>query len=88
MLSALTHFLVPTSLKQLKLREGEIANNVTASLLSEGTFLHPTDGITFYIREITDDGRMNDVFLSNRSKPGESVTYTAEAAYLVRGDAG
>ncbi len=88
MMSALTHFLVPSSLKQLKLREAEISSNVTARLLTEGTFLHPTDGITFYIREITDDGRMNDIFLSNRSKPDESVTYTAEAAYLVRTDAG
>nr|WP_289847843.1 LPS export ABC transporter permease LptF [Lentibacter algarum] len=88
MLSALTHFLVPSSLKQLNLREGEIASNVTARLLTEGTFLHPTDGVTFYIREITPDGRMVDVFLSNRTDPNESVTYTAEAAYLVRGETG
>ena len=88
MMSALTHFLVPSSLKQLKLREVEISSNITARLLTEGTFLHPTKGITFYIREITDDGRMNDVFLSNRSNNSESVTYTAQSAYLVRTDAG
>lgn len=88
MMSALTHFLVPSSLKQLKLREGEISSNITARLLTEGTFLHPTDGITFYIRDITEDGRMDDVFLSNRSNPDESVMYTARSAYLVRTDAG
>lgn len=88
MLAVLTHLLVPASLEQLKLRESEISRNVTARLLTEGTFLHPSDGVTFYIREITPEGRMNDVFLSDRTSPGESVTYTAEAAYLVRQDSG
>lgn len=88
MLAVLTHLLVPASLEQLKLRESEISRNVTARLLTEGTFLHPSDGMTFYIREITPEGRMNDVFLSDRTSPDESVTYTAEAAYLVRQDSG
>lgn len=88
MLAVLTHVLVPASLKQLKLRESEISRNVTARLLTEGAFLHPTDGMTFYIRDITPEGRMNDVFLSDRTDPAQSVTYTAEAAYLVRQESG
>jgi len=52
-MSVLTHILVPASLAQLKSRERDIAQDVTARLLSEGTFLHPATGVTFYIRAIT-----------------------------------
>ena len=88
MVAMLANVLVPASLKQLQLRETEISQNVTARLLTEGTFLHPTAGVTFYIREIAPDGRMNDVFLSDRRNPNESVTHTAASAYLIRTETG
>lgn len=88
MMAALTHFLVPASKTQFALRKSEISQNVTAKLLSDGIFLHPSAGITFYIREITSEGALEGMFLSDRSNPGQSVTYTASRAYLVRdGDA-
>ncbi len=86
MMSILTHFLVPTSLYQMQQREAEIAENVTARLLTEGTFLHPTDGVTFFIREITPQGSLEDVFLSDRRKEDRAQTYTATRAYLVNED--
>ncbi len=84
MMAILTNFLVPASQAQLKLRETEISRNVTARLLTEGTFLHPADGVTFYIREITPEGALNDVFLSDWRSQDRSVTYTAAQAYLVK----
>ena len=84
MMSLLTHFLAPASLAQLKQREIEISRNVTAKLLSEGTFLHPTPGVTFYIREITPQGGLEDVFLSDRRSTREAVNYTADTAFIVR----
>ncbi|PIL12379.1 hypothetical protein P775_28150 [Puniceibacterium antarcticum] len=88
MMSILTHFLVPKSLEQLRLRETEISGSVSARLLREGTFLHPTSGVTFYIREITNEGELRNVFLSDRRLPNRVVTYTAENAYLLRDAAG
>ncbi|MGX9350346.1 LPS export ABC transporter permease LptF [Shimia sp. W99] len=88
MMSALTHFLVPASLVQLTERQKEIAENVTSRLLTEGTFLHPTSGVTFYIRQISNDGVLRDVFLSDRRNPARTTTYTAEEAYLVQDDSG
>ncbi|SDN28878.1 lipopolysaccharide export system permease protein [Lutimaribacter pacificus] len=88
MLSALTHYLVPSSMAQLQWREAEVARNVTARLLTEGTFLHPTEGVTFYIREIDPDGTLRDVFLSDRRTPDRAVTYTAARAYLVNDEGG
>lgn len=84
MMSVLTHFLLPSSINQLALREREVSRNVTARLLTEGKFLHPAKGVTFYIRQIDPDGTLNDVFLSDRRDPEQSVTYTGARAFLVR----
>ncbi len=84
MMSVLTNFLLPASINQLAVREAEVARNITAKLLSEGSFLHPAPGITFYVRKIDADGRLNDVFLSDSRDKENPVTYTGAEAYLVR----
>ena len=83
MMSILVHVLVPRSSAQLSYRQNQITQNITARLLTEGTFLHPTKGVTFYIRDITPEGILHDVFLSDQRKPGETSTYTASEAYLL-----
>ena len=84
MMSALTHVLLPASIGQLQEREREVARNVTAKLLTEGNFLHPADGVTFYIRQIDPDGTLHDVFLTDRRDPTQTVTYTGARAFLLR----
>ncbi|WP_239195183.1 LPS export ABC transporter permease LptF [Thalassobius sp. Cn5-15] len=84
LMSLLTHILVPISGGQMREREAEISRNVTARLLTEGTFLHPVEGITFYIRQIDLDGTLNDVFLSDRRDPTRALSYTAREAYLIQ----
>ncbi|MGH1465567.1 MAG: LPS export ABC transporter permease LptF [Cognatishimia sp.] len=88
MMAALSLYLVPASLSQLDIREREIAENATARLLTEGTFLHPSENVTFYIRDINTDGVLHDVFLSDRSNPEQSITYTADEAYLINDASG
>ncbi|WP_422049980.1 LPS export ABC transporter permease LptF [Shimia sp.] len=88
MMSALTHFLVPGSTKELSQRQSEISENVTARLLTDGTFLHPIDGVTFYIREITSDGVLRDVLMADSRDPGSSTVHTAAEAYLVQDESG
>ncbi|WP_237072611.1 LPS export ABC transporter permease LptF [Pseudaestuariivita rosea] len=88
LMSILTHVLVPASITRLAERTSEISENITARLLVEGTFLHPSDGITFYIREMTPAGELRGVFLSDARDADETVTYTAKSALLVRTDSG
>ncbi|RXV61736.1 LPS export ABC transporter permease LptF [Roseovarius sp. A46] len=88
MMSILAHLLIPNSLSQLRMREDEVSRNVTAQLLTAGEFLHPAPGVTFYTREITPEGELRDVFLSDRRNPGSAVTYTSSRAYLVQDPAG
>ncbi|WP_300030811.1 LPS export ABC transporter permease LptF [uncultured Roseobacter sp.] len=84
MASVLHHLLVPLAQQQLNEREAEISQNATARLLTEGTFLNPSAGVTFYTREIDADGVLRDVFLSDRRDENEGVIYTADQAYLIR----
>ena len=84
--SVLAHVLVPISSARLADRTAEISENMTARLLSEGQFLHPSTGVTFYIREITPLGALSNVFLSDTRDAERPVTYTAREALLVRGE--
>lgn len=84
--SILGHILVPTSQRQLAIRSAEVSENMTARLLSEGRFLHPADNVTFYIREISPQGQLQNVFLSDTREAKQHVTYTATEALLVRGE--
>ena len=84
LMSILMHFLVPLSAARLADRQADIAQNVTARLLTEGQFMEPMNGVTFYIREITPTGELLDIFLADNRNPEEESTYTAAQAYLLR----
>lgn len=84
MMSILAHDLVPRSIAQLGEREAEVSQNVTARLLQDGTFLTPVPGVTFYTREIAEDGVLRDVFVADRRDPAQGMIYTAAESYLVR----
>ena len=84
----LVHVLVPASRAQLADRQSQIAENVTARFLKEGTFQHPGDGVTIYIREITPTGELMDLFLSDTRNPAARTSYTAEKALIVRSESG
>lgn len=88
MMSVLTHVLVPISRTALTERSAEIAENVTARFLRSGQFLHPADGLTLYIRDITDTGELRDIFLSDDRTEGQTLTYTARRALLARSEDG
>ena len=84
--SVLSHVLVPISNARLSQRTAEISENMTARLLTEGRFLHPADGVTFYIREISPVGELKNIFLSDARSEGITITYTAREALLIRGE--
>lgn len=80
---ALTLVINPLAHARLADRQAEIARSATARLLQEGEFLSPVDGITIYIRDITPEGELRDLLISDSRDPDETVTYTASSAYLV-----
>ncbi len=88
LVAILAHYLVPVARGQFMDRSSEVAQDLTGRFLREGEFLHPTDDITVYIREITELGEFRDVFLQDRSEPGTETTYTARRALLVSTEEG
>jgi lipopolysaccharide export system permease protein len=87
-MAVLANLLVPLAQAQLQERERDISQNISARILTEGTFLHPSDKITFYTRQIDEDGVLRDVFLSDRRDSEQGVIYTASEAYLLRNGEG
>lgn len=83
LMSMLMHFLVPLSAARLSDRQADIAKNITSRLLTEGRFIEPVAGVTFYIREITPTGELQDIFLSDTRNDARQTTYTATRAFFV-----
>ena len=80
--------LAPTARVQLADREQEVESDMTGRFLREGEFLHPTDGLTVYIRDITELGDFRDVFMHDLSTPGNETTYLAPRALLIAAETG
>lgn len=88
MMLILMNWLVPASRTTLETRSAEISQDVTAQFMKDGTFLHPSDGITIYIRQINERGELLDLFLADDRKPSNRATYTARRALFLRSDTG
>lgn len=89
MIGVLSHALVPMSLREGDLRRSEIAQDLTARFLTEGTFVHPSDGMTFYVREITPASELLDIYLSSISEvTGDRESFAASRALIVREETG
>ncbi|MEI4470171.1 LPS export ABC transporter permease LptF [Frigidibacter sp. MR17.24] len=88
LLLVLSHFLVPAARNQLANQRFEVSNNTSARMLVEGSFQHPTKGLTIYIREIAATGEMLDVYISDGRAPGQRTSYFAKRALLARDDDG
>lgn len=87
MISVLAHFLVPQARTALSERGAQLAQDVTARFLKQGEFLHPGDGVTVYVREITPEGELLGLFLQDRRTSDLTTSYTAERAFLLATEA-
>lgn len=89
LLSALiVHALLPVSRARLDQRAAEASEDLGARLLTDGAFLHPAPDVTFYVAEITPEGELRGVFLSDARDPEQRVVYTARSAVLSSGPRG
>ena len=88
LVAVLVNAIVPMSVSALAERRGEIAENVAARLLREGEFMHPASGMTVFIGEISPQGELRDVFLSDTRSTGRHTAYSAQRALLVRSESG
>ncbi|MBU2936929.1 MULTISPECIES: LptF/LptG family permease [Pacificibacter] len=88
MVASLTHALAPLAQRELSLRSAEISRDITAKLLTEGSFVHPIKGVTFYVREIPPSGELFDIYLSDNRTDGVRRNFLARRALIVKEDDG
>ena len=61
---------------------------MTAKFLTPGQFLNPTRGVTFYMADLTPEGVLRGVFLTDARREDRRTTYIAREAFLVDHEAG
>jgi len=88
MVLVLSHVLVPLAQSRLIDRQADLSRSLTTRFLTEGQFLSPASGVTFYIREITPEGELQDIFLSDTRREDRQFIYTAAQAFLVPAQSG
>ena len=85
--SAVLHnYLGPIAAQESAKQQRQIAEDTTASLLNPGVFLHPTSGVTFFVGEIDEQGKLKSLFLNDARSGTHSITYTAREAFLISQD--
>jgi lipopolysaccharide export system permease protein len=79
-----TLWLTPTAAQTMRDRLAEIRADIANALIFEGRFLHPSRGLTIYVRENDGSGVMRGVFVHDARDAEAPVTYTAREAALGR----
>ncbi|MGX6647608.1 LptF/LptG family permease [Maricaulaceae bacterium MS644] len=84
---AVNLFVQPASFRQMREVLYEIRTDVVANFMREGEFVRLGENVTFYTREIGDNGVMYDVFIEDGSED-LAVAYSAQRGVVVRADSG
>tara|TARA_B100000123_G_C25702536_1_gene415956 strand:- start:482 stop:1291 length:810 start_codon:yes stop_codon:yes gene_type:complete len=79
----ISHYLIPKSNNILLKRQNEVASSLNAKLLKVGSFIHPQNGITFYIGGILDSGIIEDVFVLDERNEDREIIITSKSGYLI-----
>lgn len=81
-------WLMPMANTMLKDQIMEIRADLAATLLKEGAFSNPIQGLTIYIRERESNGDMRGILVHDNRVLTNPITYMAERGTLVKTEAG
>ena len=79
----ISHYLIPKSNNILLKRQNEVASSLNAKLLKVGSFIHPQNGVTFYIGGISTSGIIEDVFVLDERNKDREIIVTSKSGYLI-----
>ena len=82
-LMIISHYLIPKSNSILLKRQNEVASSLNAKLLKVGSFIHPQNGVTFYIGGISTSGVIEDVFVLDERNKDREIIVTSKSGYLI-----
>ena len=83
-LMVVNFFLGPWSEQALNELFNTIKTDLVAEVLQPGTFASPEDGLTFHIRERTNDGHLLGLMMSDTRAETEQFTYVANSGDVVK----
>ena len=87
-LAIVTVLLAPLGARSMRDKTAEVRGDIASALIQDGRFMHPSDGLTIYIREANGPGDMRGVMVHDARKPESAVTFNAERGALVKTDTG
>ncbi len=85
---AFTLYLLPTANRQFEDMRDFLRDNYASVLLQEEVFNHPVEGLTVFIRERNDTGRLHGILVHDNRNPRSIITMMAEDATLVQTPSG
>lgn len=80
-------FVQPASFRQMRELLYEIRTDIAASFMREGEFIPLGDSVTFYVREINEDGVMRQVFIEDGRDESASA-YAARRGVIAQTERG
>jgi len=76
--------LQPRSTTRLADRIAEVRQDFVGSLLREKQFIHPSTGVTIYVKDSSKAGEISGLFLNDQRDASNPVTYSAKQALLLQ----
>lgn len=75
----------PAAYRELRATISSASTDLAASLIREGAFMTPSDGLTTWARR-TSGGEMIDLLVHDSRNPGGAITYIAKRGYLAESE--
>ncbi len=88
LMAVVTLYLVPAAQSRLAQRLADFQSDFAKTLIKEGQFIHPANGVTLFIKDTSKAGEMAGLFLSDRRDVDNPVIYTAQKALLLQDGSG
>ncbi|MEM8920347.1 MAG: LPS export ABC transporter permease LptF [Pseudomonadota bacterium] len=87
MLATLLHLVInlwvqPTAYREMRETVVNARSDLAASLIREGAFTTPAEGLTVYVRQTLGGGRLRDLLISDSRDPDAPGTYIAQTGVL------
>jgi len=87
-LAIVTVLLAPIGARAMREKTAEVRSDIASALIQDGRFMHPSDGLTVYIREANGPGDMRGVMVHDAREPDAPVTFNAQRGALIQTEAG
>lgn len=76
--------LQPLSFRQMRAEILDVRTDLASQLVQPGDFVTPSQGLTVYARDITVDGKMEDIIISDTRNANAVMLHTAKTGIIQR----